>query len=127
MVNKRFMKALNTIVLIVLAVLSLLAGSAKVWRMPQEVEFLQGVGLSTGVIIAFGALQVAGGILLLWPRTRRVGAVLVMTAFLLSAILVFLSGSLTFGLVSLVPVALAAFALQQAANITHDKSLMRTR
>ncbi|NND43723.1 MAG: hypothetical protein HKN58_00255 [Xanthomonadales bacterium] len=108
------MKILSAILIYALAVLSILAGGAKISLMPQELEFLQGFGLNAGLVVAFGIVQVAGGAMLLFSRVRTVGAILVASAFLVSAILVFLTGNWVFGLISLVPAALAGVVIRQA-------------
>ena len=114
------MKVLGIIIVYILAALSILAGGAKILRMPQELEFLQGFGLSTAVIVMFGVAQLVGGILLLPTKTRLFGAVVVAVGFLVSAVLVFISGNLSFGLVSLVPTVFAVFAIQQSVKATHN-------
>lgn len=101
------MKILNVLIIGIIALLSIAAGLAKVMQAPQEMAFLQGTGLSTAMIVAFGLFQLLGGVLLIPVRTRLPGAVLAALAFLVSAVLIFTSGDLTFGLVSLLPVALA--------------------
>ena len=85
-------------------------------RMPQELEFLQGLGLSVPIIVAFGVVQLVGGILMVPTKTRRIGATVVALGFLASAILVFMSGNLPFGLVSLVPVVLAGLVIRQSSK-----------
>lgn len=108
------MKILKIVIVGIITLLSIAAGLAKVMQAPQEMEFLQGAGLSTAMIVAFGLVQVLGGILLIPGRTRLPGAVLAALAFLMSAILIFTSGNLPFGLVSLIPVALASAIIYQS-------------
>jgi len=89
-----------------LALLGGAAGAAKVARVPQEVAFFESMGLGVWFVIAFGALQLAGAIALVVPRVRRAGAMLSAAMFLASAIMLFVSGAIPFGLISLLPVAL---------------------
>lgn len=100
----------------IIALMSIAAGLAKVMQAPQEMEFLQGAGLSTAMIVAFGLVQVLGGVLLIPGRTRLPGMVLAALAFLVSAILIFTSGDLAFGLVSLLPVALSCVVIYQSGD-----------
>ncbi|MRX27198.1 DoxX family protein [Kangiella sp. HZ709] len=98
---------MNKVVLvltIIIALLSLAAGAAKVMQTPQEVEFLTGQGLNLNLIIAFGVFQILGGILLLVPKTKLIGSVISLIAFTASAILVFNSGNINFTLISIIPV-----------------------
>jgi hypothetical protein len=111
-------KIVSFLVITIVALLSVAAGLAKVMQTPQEMEFLQGFGFSPTLIIAFGAVQIAGGILLVPQRTRMVGAILAALALVLSTVLIFIGGDLTFGLLSTIPVALAGFVIYQSANPT---------
>jgi len=108
------MRIVNILIVAVIALLSIAAGLAKVMQVQQEMEFLQGLGLSPGLIMAFGLVQIAGGLLLVTKKTRLPGAVLVTLAFLLSAVLVFISDNLGFGLFSLIPAVLAGLIVYSA-------------
>jgi len=117
------MKIVNGLIVALIALLSIAAGLAKVMQTPQEMEFLQGLGLSPIVIVVFGLVQVAGGVLLAPIKTRMPGAVLAATAFVISTALLFIGGNLMFGLVSVIPIALAGVIIYRAARITQDNSL----
>lgn len=106
-----------------IALLSIAAGLTKVMLAPQEMEFLQSVGLSKLLIIVFGLIQIAGGVLLAPKNTRMFGAVLAASAFVVSTILIFVGGDLAFGMFSILPIALASVVIYQTARITHNKSL----
>lgn len=115
------MKIVNFLIIAVIALLSIAAGLAKVLQTPQEMEFLQGLGLSPAVIIVFGLVQIAGGVLVVPPRTRLVGAILATSALAVSTILIFMGGNLEFGLFSIIPIALAGVIIYQSARTTHHK------
>jgi hypothetical protein len=66
-------------------------------------------------------IQIVGGILLAVRKTRILGAALVMSAFLVSTVLIFMSGNSKFGLISLVPVALTGVIIYQALSNKHNK------
>ncbi len=108
------MKVFNYLIIVIVALLSIAAGLAKVMQTPQEMEFLQGLGLTPALIIGFGVVQLAGGILLFPGKTRMVGAVLTTLAFLASSLLIFTGGNAAFGAVSLIPTALAAVILYRS-------------
>lgn len=110
------MKLFNILIIVVVAILSIAAGLAKVMEAPQEMEFLQGAGLSPTLILAFGLAQILGGALLTTKRTRTMGAYLAAAGFAASTILILMNGSLSFGLVSAIPIALAAVVAYQAAR-----------
>ena len=98
------MKILNILIVAIIALLSIAAGLAKVMQVPQEVEFLQGFGFSTAMITVFGLIQIIGGVLLVPAKTRLPGAVLAAFALVVSTVLIFVGGNITFGLVSIWPV-----------------------
>jgi hypothetical protein len=94
-----------------LVALSLATGVTKLVRMPAEMALFRGAGFSDALTLAFGALQVAGGLLLLHRRTRRAGAALMAATFAVAAWVVWQSGmraffglSLAFVLLALLPV-----------------------
>lgn len=117
------MKVVNFLLVAIVALLSIAAGLAKVLQTQQEMEFLQGVGLSPALIIAFGAVQLAGGVLLLFKNTRIVGAALATLAFVASTILLFVGGNMALGWVSVIPVALTCAILYRTASTSNNKSL----
>jgi hypothetical protein len=113
-------KIVNILIIAVIALLSIAAGLAKIMQVPQEMEFLQSVGLSKILIVVFGLVQVAGGVFLAPKKTRMFGAVLVASAFVVSTVLIFVGGNLAFGLFSILPIALAGVVIYQTARITHN-------
>ena len=116
------MKIVNLLIVAVIALLSIAAGLAKALQTQQEMDFLQGLGLSSFLIVVFGLVQIVGGILLVLKKTRMPGAIMVTSAFVVSAVLVFMGGNLALGLFSLIPIALAALIIYQTAKITHNKA-----
>lgn len=120
------MKILNILLIVVIVLMSLAAGLAKIVLVPEEKTFLLGVGLNVAAIIAFGIIQVVAAVLLAIPKTKIVGAVMASVAFLLSAILVFMSGNTVFGAISLLPVIVSAliiyFSLRKTEVSEHQKS-----
>ena len=101
------MKIVHILIVAAIAILSVAAGLAKVLQSQHEIEFLQGLGLSIFVIMVFGLLQIIGGVLMAPEKTRMPGAVLVTLGFVVSTVLVFIGGNVTFGLISVIPAALA--------------------
>ncbi len=96
-------RILSLVLIIVLGLLSIAAGLPKILQMPQELGFLESIGLSAIFVSILGVIQLAGGIFLLWPRFRIAGALLAGFAFAVSSIAIFVNGDAKFGLVSLVP------------------------
>lgn len=116
------------VVTILIALLSIAAGAAKVALVPDEVAFLSQFGLATVHTVSFGVVQVLGGILLVIPSTRLYGSLIAAAAFALSAALLFAAGDLTLASVSLLPVILACLLAYQtlsarpAADISEENS-----
>jgi len=116
-------KIVNILLVTLIALLSIAAGAAKVMQAPQEMEFLQGLGLNTTLIVVFGLVQIVGGVLLVPRKTRMFGAVLATAAFVVSTVMILIGGSLAFGLFSMLPIAMASVVIYQSAGNTHNKSL----
>ena len=112
--NRRNMKKLNIALLVIIALLSLVAGTAKVAQVPEEMAFLEQFNLNQPAILVFGTVQILGGVLALISKTKLYGLWLVQIAFLVSAGLVFISGNIPFGVFSLLPVLLASFLIIKA-------------
>jgi len=93
------------IVIYALAILSAAAGMPKILQLPQELDFLRSVGFSQTGVLMLGLLQLTGGILLFWKKSRLPGAVIASLTFLVSSIAIFSGGNTSFGLLSLLPVA----------------------
>ena len=94
---------LSVVLIIALGLLSIAAGLPKILQMPQELGFLESIGLSAIVVSILGVIQLVGGIFLLWPSLRFIGALLAGFAFAVSSVAIFVHGDAKFGLVSLVP------------------------
>lgn len=108
------MRIVITIVAVLLGLLSIAAGVAKIALVPDEVEFLSQFGFTTVLTVFFGAVQALGGILLLFPITRSYGSFLAAIAFAFSAALLSVAGNWEFAGVSLVPAILAGLIAYQS-------------
>jgi len=115
------MKIVNVLIIVVVVLLSIAAGAAKVMQVPQEMEFLRSVGLSESLIMVFGLIQIAGGVLLMTQKTRLIGAVLAASAFVLSTILIFIGGNIEFGLFSILPIVLAGIVIYQCVRVISNE------
>jgi len=116
-------RIIKNLIIVVIALLSISSGLAKVMQVPQEMEFLQSVGLSRILIIVFGLVLIAGGVLLAPKKTRTLGAVIVASAFVVSTVLIFMGGNSAFGLFSILPIALAGVVIYEAVRFKNNTSL----
>ena len=94
-----------------LGLLSVAAVIPKILQMPQELAFLDSIGLSGIAVSILGGAQLAGGILLFWSRFRLAGALLAGLALFVSSAAIFSSGDSGFGLISLLPIVLSVIVI----------------
>lgn len=99
------------VMIYVLAALSVAAGIPKLLQMPQELGFLEDIGFSAIAVSVLGIVQLSGGVLLLWKKSRLPGAVLAGLAFLVSSLAIFSGGNTKFGLISLLPFTVAVIVI----------------
>lgn len=93
---------------VLLTLLSISTGAVKLARMEDEMRIFREAGFADGLILAFGALQLAGGVLLLPNRTSRIGAWIMLPTFVAASGVLFVNGMVPFGVVSLLFIAMAA-------------------
>lgn len=96
------MKIFFYIILAILVFLAISSGVTKILLMPQDVEFFGQYGFSNPILIAYGLTQLVGGIILAIPKTRVIGTAIVAVTFLISAVVLFLSGNIPITIVTLV-------------------------
>jgi hypothetical protein len=96
------MKIASFLLLAVLTFLAVSSGMTKILLMQQDVEFFARYGFSEPIIIAFGAAQLIGGILLPFKKTRFTGAAIVASTFLVSLALLLMEGNIPVSIVTLI-------------------------
>ncbi len=79
-----------------LALLSAVAGVAKLMGMPQEAAFFQQLDIPLSLMIVFGILQIGGGVMVAISKIRKWGLILVALLFLLSSIQISATGNFMF-------------------------------
>ena len=112
------MKIFINVILTILVFLAVSAGITKIILMPQDVEFFGKYGFTNPILIAYGVVQLVGGILLVVPRTRIIGAALVAITFLISAVVLVMSGNIPVTIITLICIALLGFIMKQSLNRT---------
>lgn len=105
------MKILFNILLAILVFLAVSSGLTKIMLMQQDVEFFGQYGFTNPILIAFGIAQVLGGILLMLPKTRVIGASLIAITFLISAVVLFMDGNNLVAIITMIFVALLGFVI----------------
>ncbi|MEZ4321649.1 MAG: DoxX family protein [Myxococcota bacterium] len=93
---------------VLLTVLSVMTGVVKLVQMPEEMQIFADAGFSTSATVAFGVVQLVGGLLLIPNATHRVGGALMIPTFVVATGVLFVNGLVPFGLFSLTFIASAA-------------------
>ena len=112
----RTIGVLSTILIVVIVTMGFGAGMAKILVLPNEVEFFSKVGLNEAMLITFGSFQLLGSILFIPSKTRIAGGLLLTLLFGISSILIIRTGSIVFGVFSLLPILLIILALRIKRN-----------
>ena len=101
------MKILLWINRVLLTLLSLSTGAVKLAGMDAEMEIFRNIGFPDALTIAFGAVQLAGGILLLPNKTTRLGAWIMLPTYVFATGVVFANSMMAFGVSSILFIAMA--------------------
>lgn len=88
------MKIAIAVLLAILCLLAVSSGMTKILLMQQEVEFFGRYGFSNPMLVAFGAAQLIGGVLLPFRKTRFTGAAIVASTFLVSLVILVMDGNI---------------------------------
>ena len=108
------MKIASTLVLVLLIFLSILSGVTKVALIPEDVEFFGRYGFSSPLLIAFGATQLIGGVLMPIRKTRFVGAAIVAVTFLISLVILLMDGNVPVSIVTAVATLLLGVVMKRS-------------
>lgn len=119
------MKLVTTIVLVLLILLALASGAAKLTLMQQDVEFFGRYGFSETMLLAFGLAQLVGGLLMPFRKTRFTGAAIVAVTFLVSLVLLLVDGNIPVSIVTAVATLLLVVIMKQSwgtASVTRTQA-----
>lgn len=108
------MKIVFTIILAILSLLAISSGIAKIMLMQQDVDFFGKYGFSDVMLIAFGLIQLLGGLLLVFTKTRFIGAAIVAVTFLLSLVLLLMDGNMPVSIITLIATLLLGVIMKQS-------------
>ena len=108
------MKIASAIILVLLTCLAVFSGAAKIALVQQEVEFFGKYGFSNPMLVAFGATQLIGGVLMPFRKTRFSGAAIVAITFLVSLLLLLMDGNLTVSIVTAVATLLLGIVMTRS-------------
>lgn len=108
------MKTFSTIILAVLILLAVSSGITKILLMQQDVEFFGKYGFSDPILVGYGLVQLIGGLLLVFKRTRFVGAVIVAITFLISLVVILMEGNIPVGIATVIATLLLGVVMKQS-------------
>jgi hypothetical protein len=112
------MKIVFTAILAVLVFLAVSSGITKIALMQQDVDFFGKYGFTNPILIAFGAVQLTGGVLLPFRKTRIVGAAIVATTFLISLVVLLMEGNILVSIATIVATLLLGVVMKLSWKTT---------
>ena len=108
------MKAVSIIILGILTLLAMSSGITKVLLLQRDVDFFGKYGFSDLMLIAFGLLQLIGGLLLVFKKTRFAGAAIVAVTFLVSLVLLLMDGNIPVSIITVAATLLLGLVMKQS-------------
>lgn len=115
------MKIVFSIVLVILTILAIFSGITKIMLMQQDVDFFGRYGLAGPILIAYGAVQLIGGVLLPFRMTRFAGAAIVAGTFLVSLVMLLMDGNWAVAIVTIVATLLLGVVMKLSWKTTPPK------
>jgi len=108
------MRLVWTIILVVLTFLAVSSGITKVILMEQELNFFSKYGFSNPILISYGAIQLIGGALLPFRKTRFAAAAVVAMTFIVSLVVLLADGNMPLSAVTAVATLLLGAVMVQS-------------
>ncbi len=114
------MKYFWMIAIAILTFLAVSSGITKVMLMQQDIDFFSQYGFSNPMLIFYGAVQIVGGILLPFKKTRFVGAAVVALTFVISLVILLMEGNIPVSIVTLISTVLLGFIMVRNRRATNQ-------
>ena len=109
------------VILVILIFLATSSGITKIMLMPQDVAFFGGYGFTNPILIAYGATQLIGGVLLIFKNTRFIGALIIAVTFLISAIVLIMAGKMLVALITFITMFMLGIIMYNCWRKRSDK------
>lgn len=90
--------------------------------MQQDVDFFGKYGFTNTILIAYGAVQLLGGILMIFNKTRFYGAAIVAATFIVSLVVLLMEGNVPVSIVTVVATLLLAVVVKKSWKTESLKS-----
>lgn len=112
------MKIFLTVNWILTSLLSISTGVFKLMQQEADILLFEKIGMNATATTLLGAVQLIGGLLLILPKTRKIGAYIMIPTFILASVAVFANNMIGFGIVSILFIVMAYLVLvrENAAN-----------
>ena len=108
------MKVVSTIILAILVLLAVSSGITKILLLPQDVDFFGKYGFSNPILVTYGLVQLIGGLLLVFAKTRLAGAVIVAITFLISLVVLLMEGNIPVSIATGIAIVLLGVVIRQS-------------
>lgn len=105
------MKIVLTINWVLTTVLSIATGMFKILQQEADIALFQKIGFDNVATTILGVVQLMGGLLIIFKRTRKVGAYIMIPTFIVASLAVFANGMMGFGVVSLLFIGMALLVI----------------
>jgi len=106
------MKVFFKVVLVVTILLSIATGVFKLLQQEADIQLFQVLGFNAVWTTILGAVQVLGGVLMIFPKYRAVGAYIMIPTFMIASLAVFMNQMWVFGIISLIFIAMALLVVK---------------
>ena len=111
------MKSVFTAILVILVLLALSSGITKLLLMEQDVNFFVRHGFTRSMLMTFGFVQVLRSLLMVFAKTRFVGAAVIGVTFLVSLVLLIVDGNLPIGILTVIAILLLGVVMKQSWRV----------
>lgn len=116
------MKIFINITLLIFMFLAISSGITKIMLMQPDVELFGKYGFTSPILITYGLTQLLGGIFLVIPKTKAVGALVVNITFLISAVVLVMAGNIPLAIITVICVILLGIVIKQVIGIKNIES-----
>lgn len=106
------MKILLKINFILITLISIATGIFKLLQQEADIQLFEKIGFTATATTLLGVIQLIGGLMLILPKTRKLGAWIMLPTFIIASIAVFANGMIAFGIVSLLFIAMIILILK---------------
>ena len=105
------MKLVLKINWILITLLSIATGIFKLMLQEADIALFAKIGMSPMATTILGLIQLVGGLLLIFRKTRKLGAWILIPTYVLASIAVFANEMIPFGLVSILFIIMASLVI----------------